>query len=108
VYTPTVAALLNAGLDSASRHAGWRRIERFGISMRHCYRLWHQLVRAQSHLRTVLMRCCSAPACTQDRPLAQLRMHLQHRCHELDGTLDEFAMFHLHFQQPSLASSAIY
>jgi hypothetical protein len=36
--------------------------------------------------------------------MAQLRMHLQHRCHALGGTLDEFAMFHLHFQRPSLVS----
>jgi hypothetical protein len=95
VLTSTISAILQAGLDAASRHAGWRAMDPLPITMRHCYRLWHRLERDQSRIRTTLTRCCDPPAVTssETRPLAQLRMHLQHTCVGAMDDVDALALF---------------
>jgi hypothetical protein len=104
--TATLAALLTAGLDGASRHAGWRAARITTVTLRHLYRLWVHVNKAQPRLRTMLATCCAPPCLqTEPRPLAQMLAHLQHphgpAPHPSVGC-DVMANFALHFAQAVL------
>ena len=62
---------------ASSIAAATRSMTEFERSDRTWQRLWHRFARAQSTLRTVLLRRCPPPKLSAERPEAQVIAHLQ-------------------------------
>lgn len=94
VRTHSLSRLLERVVAGLCRKAAWEQ-SGASLTLRSGYRLWARLVNAQSRVRTKLCAMMPPPACTDERPVAQMLAHLRQA---LGPSECVFAAFQLAFQ----------
>lgn len=99
VRTLSLFRFAKAVLGGLTRRAAWLAEASGTFSLSSGYRLWRRLNAAQSALRTRLSGLAQAPACGEQRPLAQLLAHMEIVVGADGQERDLFAAFQLLMQR---------